>query len=1088
MKKQKNDIHVLNWGRIVENCWTEQVNLNGVWAKNKGIQFESVIEKLLLSMFPEEVWKRTKESHDGKRDFVYPADTFLKEQKWAECKNYTSNLSINIISPTLIMGAIDNIKSIYFFSYSPLNDTAIENLLCFSEMEKLDIRVYDGNFLENLICIHHQNGLKEFFPDTNFKEACAILEKTQFRIIRALYDLNGNKIPSTHRFELGESFYIRVIIQNLTMKPLNCIISFCAKNPHVLRCGTPESVMQLSAGEIEKYSILCEAVNPGKTSYTIQLLVNKKIRKMAGQIAVMDEPYLAWSGKNALNAQKEGCQHLMEKDMRPLCIVGESGTGKSTLTEILLQEEPIQKSYKVLKICLTLTRNNCMRSLFSQIFGMYGKELTPKEQKMDDEAVLSLLANNYAESADMIAQTVMKFYNPERPYLFVIDDVQKISRPYISLFQKLDALSYEKNCTIHYLLTLNEEEMSLNELCSLLNWDIAGSKREYKIIKTTKFKREDVLSYMKTRYGLEDIDQYFDDFEKEISPLVLHSFCSGLKNEHVIAQIPEKRNYQVIDPFRFSDGIKQVFLVETMTRKIEVLLNKGGQEEFLLKYLYIVGTFSQEMEAKYNIILQDLIDEGILRDNDGAIAFYHDKIKEEIGKKIKFTEEDYADIFADSNTNAVAKAICALEQIGRLREGTAFLKSFFTLINNIETAEQRYYICKRIFDHMDELNQIGLSSDALQFVKLQFNALRDEQGHKAFYRFLNDIADSALSTTWDIDEQCTETMAYFIKKFFDRALSTYNHQNCLNYFNKYKEIFGSLKHMTNARKNFWLSYYANRVAIALDRESLPLVEEPPVVTELYELSESYSKSADDRDQLILQMAVDNFNRHYVYRHNLSEDNIKAFYETLVNFKKKLPDSMVLDYHLLLSEYLQHLEVIPDLHDFLHRVQNAIQRSDSAFYTLKLYMLEIVTLIHLHSWTEAMKCLSQANEFAYKKEMRSYVYKLTYIKTHLILFEGGDICSIKVYQQAVLTLEQMINAYGNMTQNLKREIFLLVRLMQIITNQKVDSINNIISHYSPDNQKLLHAIYEYVQGKFSEQCDLFNMQSFFVIEGINFPII
>ena len=121
-------------------------------------------------------------------------------------------------------------------------------------------------------------------------------------------------------------------------------------------------------------------------------------------------------------------------------------------------------------------------------------------------------------------------------------------------------------------------------------------------------------------------------------------------------------------------------------------------------------------------------------------------------------------------------------------------------------------------------------------------------------------------------------------------------------------------------------------------------------------------------------------------------------------------------------------------------------------------------------------------------MRSYVYKLTYIKTHLILFEGGDICSIKVYQQAVLTLEQMINAYGNMTQNLKREIFLLVRLMQIITNQKVDSINNIISHYSPDNQKLLHAIYEYVQGKFSEQCDLFNMQSFFVIEGINFPII
>lgn len=109
MKKQKNDIHVLNWRKINEN------NPSNSRIINKGILFEDIIEKLLLSMFPDESWKRTGESHDGKRDFVFPAEEYLKEQKWAECKNYSSNLSINIITPTLIMGAIKNIEYIFFF-------------------------------------------------------------------------------------------------------------------------------------------------------------------------------------------------------------------------------------------------------------------------------------------------------------------------------------------------------------------------------------------------------------------------------------------------------------------------------------------------------------------------------------------------------------------------------------------------------------------------------------------------------------------------------------------------------------------------------------------------------------------------------------------------------------------------------------------------------------------------------------------------------------------------------------------------------------------------------------------------------------
>ena len=126
-------MHVLDWSKIAEINNNKQsakaIDLEENNIVNKGILFENVVEKLLSAMFPTEIWKRTKESHDGKRDFVYPAEEYSKEQKWAECKNYSSNLSINVIAPTLIMGAIEGIEYIFFFSYSPLNNTAIENIL-----------------------------------------------------------------------------------------------------------------------------------------------------------------------------------------------------------------------------------------------------------------------------------------------------------------------------------------------------------------------------------------------------------------------------------------------------------------------------------------------------------------------------------------------------------------------------------------------------------------------------------------------------------------------------------------------------------------------------------------------------------------------------------------------------------------------------------------------------------------------------------------------------------------------------------------------------------------------------------------------
>ena len=82
---KEKDIHVLNW----EN-FSQCTNSSG-HTINKGLIFEDLIERLLIAMFPNQTWRRTAETHDGKRDFVYPSDEHLPDQKWAECKNYNSN-------------------------------------------------------------------------------------------------------------------------------------------------------------------------------------------------------------------------------------------------------------------------------------------------------------------------------------------------------------------------------------------------------------------------------------------------------------------------------------------------------------------------------------------------------------------------------------------------------------------------------------------------------------------------------------------------------------------------------------------------------------------------------------------------------------------------------------------------------------------------------------------------------------------------------------------------------------------------------------------------------------------------------------
>lgn len=1087
---KKTDIHVLNWEKITQNT-SEQSNNKTV---NKGILFEDLIEKLLTAMFPKEIWRRTIESHDGKRDFVYPYEENLPDQKWAECKNYSSNLSLNIIAPTLIMGTIENIQSIFFFSYSPLNDNAIEGLLRYSKTSKRYVKVFDGNVLESLICKYHDlNGIADFFPNTDFKKAYSVLTNKGMRIIKMFKDMNGNKFSPLHLFELGESFYINIIIQNLTHEQGNYEVSVKNNRENLLKCDMSGRYFTLPFAEIGEYSIQCQTLSPGNVNCKIEINVQdtKKTFKVETKIKIIDEPYLFWTGEYALNVLNQCEQYLTSYNKLPMLIVAESGMGKSTLINILSQEKNVYEKYKLLKIDLNLTRNCCIKNLFSLLVGLNENDETPKDQTIDDNKALSFLIGNYAANAEMISETIMKFYDKYHPYLFVIDDVQKIDRAYLTLFRELNERSVKEDKPIYYILALDEDKCSVDTLFSRLNWNIK-KKDKCKIVSLKKYKKNDIISFLKHKFGLEKIDKYFENFDVEIRPLEMHNLCSNLKSERIIACAPESKVYQIIDAFKFEEKIRQIHYADISLENICESLEKGDTPEYILKYLYLTDKINYNSRKTYDDIINELISFGILKEEDGLIIFYHDELRNQVGEKFVFSEEDYADIYADDSTDAIAKSLCALNQIGRIQDSASFLKSFFHFNYEIQKRYHRFEICGLIFEHLNQLTEQGLTTDALYFVKKNFALLNVEQGHSVFFGFLKSIVDSALISNWDIDDESVENMAYFIKKFFDRSLSTYNYQHCSEYFEKFEKIFYRIKHISNARRYFWLSHYANRAAIALDRTSIPLSKEPDNISKMYAQSEKYCKDAGSDNELLLQIVVDNFNRHYIYRHSLTLDIVQKTYECLLKISQTFSEeSMLLDYHLLLLEYLtfkmsDELKSESDYLELMMRVTDTRKKCQSSFFSLKLYLLEIYILIYLGRFSDADTILNQAFEFVHKKEMRSYIYKLTYIKAHILIFQNNSSTESASYQQMFLAFEQMIEQRKDAPNDLMREIFLVVELVRSIEKHGFSFIQMIPISLCDENKYLLDEICKYIRGEYVVKKDLYDMPSYFVFNDISFP--
>ena len=1080
MKKKQLEDRKLNWSLFTKD---NQLG-NGI---NKGIAFEDVVEQLIKAMFPQEVWRRTQKSHDEKRDFVYPQDETLADQKWAECKNYNENLSINTIAPTLVMGAIDKIQCIYFYSYSKLNDNAIEGILRYAELSKKKVNIFDGILLDNLIIKHNsQIETKRFFPNDDFSNI-SYNNTVPFRVICSITDIN-NKTIIDPRFNIGAKFILKVIIQNLMPNENDFSYKVEASK---LKLSQDKYNGKLKFGNIIEHKIICEGLKSGKQNIFVKLDFNKKSISAKAHVEISNQSYSFWSGKNAMESYKLCTNYLAEYTEKPLFITGISGIGKTTLLDLIKNNEEILKKYEIQIIDHNLTRETCFKKLLFDRFGLESDNSVNSEpQERDKLNNLKILLTNYIHSAGDLAKVLMNTYDFKKPFLFIIDNAHLLSSAYARWIKEIIAESQKQQKKVYIIFAMDPSIIPIEDIYTDLYAADEYSDDAVNNVHLTKFDKQDTVAYIQHFFGDIDIKRFFGNYtDQMVIPSKVQRFCSIILEKKVILPLPDKIGikYKIIDENAIADFIEKYIYSDFVLDRTDHIFKKGDE---CLKFIYLTGSLSLPQSVNRTRIIHQLTDYGILARHNNEVFFSSGEVRKIVGNMLNFSDEDYNDLYENENCSQETKAMCVLNLLKKKEGSYDFLNDFFTSQGNFITKNQRWETCCLVLEKFEELCSMGLIHQLLFFLKNNYTPLYEEQGHYKFFLFLKSAMKTFISNEWDTDKESIEIIAYFIKKYFDRALSTCNYCTVGCNYDAVKAKFTSLKHLSEPRKNYWLCHFSNRAAVVADRASDIFLINTTYnhADALYNESMKRCSDAGNPDELEMQLLIDNFYRYYVYSHSLTNEILNSFYDELSKLDTGgLHENISLQYHLIFMKYMR-LKLANAEADKLNELPKQVislrTKCNSPFYMIKLYLIEIYIHIETEEYGQAYELLDEAKGYALMKDMRGWIYKLSCTKAFLMKIYPDIEEEIDLQSQIRIAFEQFIRIRKNSIQDLKREIFLPVELAKMSENSTMKKIIECINTQDK-TQDFWSNLNNYISGNtISNNIRCF--KSYFTIHNISFP--
>lgn len=891
---------------------------------NDGKLFEELCLHLLKFMYPNDEWHQTQKSWDGKKDFFADINIggISQIKCWAECKCHTDNLSIDVISSTLVVGTLENAGIIIFFSYSLLNENASEYLTFFKEKTGKQIIVFDDLKLEELIikCYKEYSKpeiIRDFFPEFMFNNI--VKNNSSEEAVYYHYFLSN---PYTHNifkkyskdfYRVNDVFVVNHFFENTSISQkiqIEIQVQYdLIKHKHLYFLNQNEFLtpchITLNPGEIKyvqcKYKLI---------SYLSQIILPPIKYKVNGQVfypaqSVLKGKWIADTtliGGNYVSLVDLHKENLTAKNKDSFCfsvLKGESGTGKSRLLKEIC-DNAIAEGYDVFRYNGEYQISNSeewIKSYLSIIYALpYGKKsysLLMDTYDTEKKKIVSIIYDdNYDFTAgyNIVKETILKHLLKDKQ-LLVFDNIQFFGDITFQLLNDFITFANNNSCSIKIILAFNTDyvfsKTDSRKLLDRLTWLHKESKNHYFINTVSGFNEEQANIYVRSCLNCINTQSTYQ-YSETIKLLIKKTGILPLSIEQTLFYLVQKKvltresDYFIISNLdAFHQELEKIppDLKQVLNQRVEIISNQMNYSDQIFDYISLIS-FMQEIDNVFLVqfgadfsIIDTMIDMGLLRyTDDDTYIIYHNILKRFF--KERFKEHIYK----------IEKDIVRIIEENNLKDDYPI--QYVIAKSHIEKSEELLNFSIQQLLHNYKCSDLQKEFDT-EFQKMFFSIIKEEIISRLHLKAAKIVCyHSQIYNTYD---KCIKTYSTFNNRFFNKYASCYRYgEEFAEFIREFANVYILLRQENNCRilindillkwNNLSFENYEN----GLKMYGLMLTRKCVVLKSLNILDEAESTAKEaleiskkiNDDELYIRIC---FDYGYIYYNKFSQRDKTRFY-------------------------------------------------------------------------------------------------------------------------------------------------------------------------------------------------------------------
>ncbi len=599
-----------------------------------GKKFEELIKNILDLEYGKNRWKDTGETWDGSRDFEWRThDSY----KWAECKNYSSNISLNVISNTLVMAMIDFADEILIFSYSKIKGPALKKLIQFADISQKTLKIYADESLEEIILIHMAELKDDFFPDFPMDTianrflapyvSCNILSDP---ITAYTMDMDLGSIPKKpSKINFDSILCLSILIYNQSVKDISITIELDWKETeNHFRVFDPKEEriihFKLAANSTIIKKIYFETIiYKNKLKYPSVVVSSGDFQKKYA----FGFTKCSWIGECVLQGSsykkiKEDFQAkvLNLNFFQGINIYGTSGTGKSRLLKEC-ENIALGNGYRVIRFCINKKNNtpNFLQKMITEFIctlydipnmeeyiqssdsstlnDIYKMILTLKSTQIEQQylstTVIPIVCRKLMQTKCYISFDNLQYY-PNQFIIFLNDVVENL-------------LLTNQHCKSRMGFSFNTDYIYNQDECMDFYSYLVSNKNRLQNVKLEGFSTNGearvFFNQLLPNANIDTIyiDKIMDTANK--NPFYIKSYIEQLEIEEILVQ---REDYYVIPSYKYSEFKKKLSHIpenisETVKNRWEYYLSENEKDASLkiLSLLHIFQYLNSEIIEEF---------------------------------------------------------------------------------------------------------------------------------------------------------------------------------------------------------------------------------------------------------------------------------------------------------------------------------------------------------------------------------------------------------------------------------------------------------------------------------------------------------